>query len=98
MTSLWPAAEAAQVDYETLREAAVRGTPLLGPAAARFERAGLAGLIARPLAPPVFTAVIAGASRPAWTPYVDPRVEAMVDAYQLLLTASEIRPAQEDTS
>ena len=65
MRSLWPATEAAQVDYETLREAAVRGTPLLGPAAGRFERAGLAGLIARPLTPAVFTAVIAGASRPA---------------------------------
>ena len=40
MSKRWPAVEAAQVDYETLREAAVRGTPLVGAAAARFERAG----------------------------------------------------------
>ncbi|HSS10165.1 MAG TPA: hypothetical protein VLL25_09780 [Acidimicrobiales bacterium] len=96
--SLWPAAESAQADYETLREAAMRGTPLLGAAAARFERGGLAGLIARPLARPVFSALVVGASRPAWTPYADPRTEAMIDAYQLLLATAEHGVAEEGIS
>lgn len=84
---LWPPAEAAQSDYEALRQAAVAGRPLLGVAAARFERAGLAGLIARPLAPPLFSVVISGAVRPAWTPYGDPRTQAMIEVYELLLGA-----------
>ena len=98
MRSFWPAAEAAQVDYETLREAAVRATPLVGPAATRFERGGLAALIVRPSAAPVFTAVVLGATRPAWTPYEDPRAEAMIDTYELLLAASAIDLAQEASS
>jgi hypothetical protein len=85
--TFWPAAEAAQADYEALREAALGGTPLVGLAAARFARAGLAGLIEKPLAGPVFTAVVLGATRPAWTPYADPRTEAMIDTYQMLVAA-----------
>jgi hypothetical protein len=96
--TLWPATEAAQVDYEALREAVLRGSPLVGLAAARFERAGLAGLIARPLARPAFTAVVSGAARRAWTPYVDPRTEAVIDAYQLLLAAASLDLANEATS
>lgn len=95
---LWPAAESAQVDYETLREAALCGTSLLGPAAARFERGSLAGLIARPLTRPVFSPLVVGAARPAWTPYADPRTGAMIDAYELLLTAVEHRVAEEGIS
>jgi hypothetical protein len=98
MRTLWPAAEAAQVDYEALREAAVAGIVLVGAAAARFERAGLAGLIVRPLARPVFSAVVVGAARPAWTPYVDPRTEAMIDTYQLLLAATAVGLDEEATS
>lgn len=75
------------MDYETLREAAVGSTPLMTAAAARFERAGLAGLISRPLARPVFSAVLLGAARPAWTPYADPRDDALVEVYELLLAA-----------
>jgi hypothetical protein len=97
MSKRWPAVEAAQADYETLREAAVRGTPLVGAAAARFERAGLAALIIRPLALPVFSAVITGAARPPWSPYADPRSEAIIDVYRLLL-ACETGVAEEATS
>jgi hypothetical protein len=39
----WPPAEAAQVDYERLRAAALAGTPLLEPAAACFATAGWLG-------------------------------------------------------
>jgi len=51
----------------------------------RFERRGLAGLIAWPATVPVFTARLVGASRPAWTPYADPRLEALASSYELLL-------------
>lgn len=88
MSRLWPVAEAAQADYETLRTAALAGTPLLGVAAARFEATGLFGLICRPVAEPVFVARLCGARRPAWTPYGDPRLDALGAAYELILAAA----------
>ncbi len=60
----WPIGEAAQADYETLREAVLTGQRPDSVAAARFERRGLAGLIAGPAAEPVFAAVLLGAQRP----------------------------------
>lgn len=84
----WPAAEAAQVDYETLRAATLAGGDTASMAAARFARRGLAGLIAWPSADPVFAATIVGAARPPWTPHVDPRVEALAAGFELLLTAT----------
>jgi hypothetical protein len=87
----WPSAEAAQVGYERLRAAALVGRPLLGPTAACFARCGLAGLIAQPAADEdgVFAAVVCGACRPAWTPYADPRLDALVAGYGLLLGVAE---------
>ena len=76
--SFWPPAEAAQVDYETLRGHVLELTGLPeGLAAARFARRGLAGLIAWPAAEPVFVADLVGAARPAWTPHEDPSVAAL---------------------
>jgi hypothetical protein len=86
VSALWTAGEAAQVDYEQLRQATLEGVALLGVAAQRFTRRGLAGLIAWPAAEPVFDATLIGAVRPAWTPHTDPRAEALADAYALLLT------------
>jgi hypothetical protein len=37
------------------------------------------------VAGPVFVAVVQGAPRPAWTPHTDPRLEALVAGYGLLL-------------
>ena len=88
MRTLWPVGEAAQADYETLRAAVLAGTPLLGAAAARFERCGLAGLITHPTAEPTFVATLRGACRPAWTPHADPRVDALAAGYQFILTAT----------
>lgn len=85
MRSFWPALEAAQADYEVLRETVLAGGQVLSIAGGRFERRGLAGLIAWPAAEPVFSARLAGATRPAWTPHVDPRVEALAAGYELLL-------------
>jgi hypothetical protein len=85
MRRFWPPAEAAQVDYEQLRAAVLEGCPLAGPAAARFESEGLWGLIRKPAAPERFTARLWGAIRPPWTPYGDPRVDLLADAYQLVL-------------
>ena len=86
MSRFWPAAESAQADYERLR-AAVLATGALPAevAAARFGRRGVAGLIAWPAAEPVFAAGLRGAARPAWSPYADPRLDALAAAYRLLL-------------
>ena len=87
--SFWPPAEAAQVDYETLRAHVLELTGLPeGLAAARFARRGLAGLIAWPAAEPVFVAELLAAVRPAWTPHEDPRVAALAAGYQFLLDAA----------
>ncbi|MGH9055623.1 MAG: hypothetical protein ACRDYY_07140 [Acidimicrobiales bacterium] len=94
MRAFWPVGEAAQADYEALREAALGGVALCEVTAGRFERAGLAGLIVRPAARPIFVAALAGATRPAWTPYADPRTAALADAYELLTTSAEMRRAE----
>lgn len=87
MRSFWPAAEAAQVDYETLRRAALAGEETFSIAAGRFQRRGVAGLIAWPTAEPVFAASVVGATRPSWTPHVDPRLDALAAGFELLLGA-----------
>lgn len=81
----WPIGEAAQADYETLREAVLSGQPPQSLMAARFARRGLAGLIAWPVAEPVYTAVMVGAERARWMPYADPRFDALAAGYELLL-------------
>ncbi|MFN2506129.1 MAG: hypothetical protein ABR540_18245 [Acidimicrobiales bacterium] len=89
MRAFWPPAEGAQADYEALRTAVVAGTTPVGPASARFSRAGLVGLIHRPSAEPVFVASLRGAERPAWSPHVDPRVEALAAGYRLVLSVDD---------
>jgi hypothetical protein len=89
MRPLWPPGEAAQADYEALRDAALAGTPLADATAARFTKGGLAALIARPLAEPVFLAVVHGAPRHPWTPHTDPRLEALLAGFQLLVLDTE---------
>jgi len=81
----WPIGEAAQADYELLREAVLAGEQLQSLTAARFARRGLAGLIAWPAAEPVYAAILIGAERARWTPYVDPRLDALAAAYELIL-------------
>jgi hypothetical protein len=85
MRSLWPAGEAAQADYEALRAAVLAGAVLADAAAARFARGGLAALIARPHAEPVFVAVVRGAPRAPWSAHGDPRSDALVGGFGLLL-------------
>jgi hypothetical protein len=86
MRSLWPVAEAAQADYESLRRSVLAGAPWRGDAIARrFERCGLAGLVRAPAAEPVYLAELVGALRPAWCGREDPRLEALRDVYAFLL-------------
>jgi hypothetical protein len=84
----WPSSEAAQADYEILREAVLSGHPIQSLAAARFARRGLAGLIAWPAAEPVYTAAIVSTERGRWTPYADPRLDALAAGYELILRVS----------
>ena len=81
----WPVGESAQAHYETLREAVLHGEPLQTLTAARFARRGLAGLIAWPGAEPVYVATVQGARRAPWTPYADPRLNALAAAYEFIL-------------
>ena len=82
----WPVGEAAQANYEALRaHALATGAMPDSLIAARFARRGLPGLIAWPSADPVFDAALLGAPRPPWTPHADPRLDALADAFALLL-------------
>jgi hypothetical protein len=86
----WPATDGAQLDYEHLREMALVGTPLIGPAAERFQHGGLVALIRRPSsAAPRLIASLVEIPRPRWSPYIDPRFEALTDAYALLEAAAQ---------
>lgn len=95
----WPRVEPAQRDYEALRLDAIGGRPLGEDAPAiRFARWGLAGLIDRPLYEPVFEAVWVVEARPPWTPYADPRLDLLAQAYGILFEApgrSPMGPAEE---
>jgi hypothetical protein len=96
MRTFWPVAEAAQADYEALRDAALGGVAVASPAATVFGRAGLGGLIAAPAAEAAFMAHLYPARRPPWHPYDDPRLEALAAAFELVLSAPLSRtPARE---
>lgn len=81
----WPISEPGQTDYEILREAVLSGQSLQTVAAARFARQGIVGLITQPSTETSFTSFVIGAERPAWTPYADPRVDALTAGYELIL-------------
>lgn len=84
----WPAAEPAQLDYERLRVLALTGVLLVGPEAERFRRSGLAALIRKPSASrAALVATLTSVARPRWSPYEDPRLTALADAYELLISA-----------
>jgi hypothetical protein len=81
----WPAADPVQLEYERLREMALAGTRLIGPEAERFQHGGLAALIRRPSSSASRLIVtLVEVPRPRWSPYVDPRLDALADAYALL--------------
>jgi hypothetical protein len=89
----WPVGEAAQADYEALRRQVLASGALPDClAAARFARRGLAGLIAWPAAEPVFRGELVGAVRPPWTPYDDPRLDALAAGFAVLLDAAATLP------
>lgn len=87
----WPVVEAAQADYEELRAVTLAGGRSLTVAARRFDRRGLAGLIAWPASEPVFAATVVGAGRPPWSPHADPRLAALVAACALVLDVGASR-------
>jgi hypothetical protein len=83
----------AQIDYETLRAHVLDHDRMPDDlAAARFARRGVAGLIAWPVSDPIFVAELDGASRPAWNPHHDSRLEALAAGYQFLLNAAAALP------
>jgi hypothetical protein len=81
----WPAADPVQLEYERLRAMALAGTRLIGPEAEHFQHGGLAALITRPRSSASrLIATLVEVPRPHWSPYVDPRLDALADAYALL--------------
>lgn len=92
MRRFWPVGESAQADYETLREQVLEGADLLNLAAVRFQRLGLAALIASPASAPIWQAQLVGARRPRWSPHDDPRVHALAAGYAWLLSAESEHP------
>ncbi len=96
MRAFWPPAEGAQADYEALRSVVLSDATPVGPAAARFWRDGMVGLIRRPSAQPVFVAVVEGEARAPWSPHVDPRVEVLAAGYRLVLSNNEVRDSHEE--
>ncbi len=85
MSRFWPPRDAAQIDYERIRERMLSGDGGLDLVTIRFQRAGLAGLIARPVSEPFWVARMVGGRRPPWSPHADPRIDALADAYQAVL-------------
>ena len=81
----WPATDPVQLEYERLREMALAGTRFIGPEAERFQHGGLVALIRRPGSTASrLIATLVEVPRPRWSPYVDPRLDALADAYALL--------------
>ena len=81
----WPVGEAAQADYEALRTHVLATGPASNSLMPRGSPA--AAYPADRLAEhePVFDAALLGAHRPPWTPHDDPRLDALADAFALLL-------------
>jgi hypothetical protein len=85
MRTLWPVTDRIQAEYESLRALALADAELGGPFALRFAQQGLVGLIAwRRIELPLSVSLV-GAQRPPWTPYADPRLDALAAVYEFLL-------------
>lgn len=82
----WPAVEAAQAEYEALRQAALAAEPCPSELAlARLRRCGLAGLLGWRATEPAWLGELVGAERPAWCGREDPREQALCEVYGFLL-------------
>jgi hypothetical protein len=85
MRTLWPVTDPIQAEYESLRALALADADLRGPPALRFAQQGLVGLIAWKRIESPFSMSLVGAQRPPWTPYTDPRLDALAELYEFLL-------------
>ena len=88
MRAFWPAAEAAQTEYESLRSAALSRVSPSTPTWLRFGRHGLIALITTPEFDPTFSAAVVGVSRPPWSPHNDPRLEVLAAGYEFVLAGA----------
>jgi hypothetical protein len=95
MKTLWPVTDHIQAEYESLRVLALADADLCGPSALRFARQGLAALIAWRRIESPFNVSLAGARRPPWSPYDDPRLDALAALYEFLLG---VGPAQSEVA
>jgi hypothetical protein len=92
VSRLWPVAEPAQADYESLRMIVLGGGRLDDLLSARrFARRGLAGLISWPQAEPAYLGSVIGAARPPWSGSEDPREAQLAEVFAFMLTEQPIR-------
>jgi hypothetical protein len=95
----WPATDPVQLEYERLREMTLAGTRLIGPEAERFQRGSLIALIRRPgVAVPHLVATLIEVPRPRWSPYFDPRLDALADAYALVAAVARDADQSQETA
>lgn len=96
MSLLWQPREAAQLEYESLRERVLLGDQFEDEeSACRFARWGLAGLLeSKQCQEPCWEVRLSVLPRPAWTPYVDPREAQLMVAFDWLLKSDERRPGR----
>ena len=95
----WPATDPVQLEYERLREMALAGTRPIGPEAERFQRGSLIALIRRPgVGAPRLVATLIEVPRPRWSPYLDPRLDALADAYALVAAVARDADQPQETA
>lgn len=96
MSRFWPVREPGQAVYERLRAAALAGRSPLDRDAMRFERGGLPVLIVKPASvESLLVARLVAAPRPPWSPYADPRLDNLAEAYQLVIAGASLPNALE---
>jgi hypothetical protein len=81
MRTLWPVTDRIQAEYESLRALALADAELGGPSALRFAQQGLVGLISWRRIELPFSVSLVDAQRPPWTPYADPRLDALMPGF-----------------
>lgn len=87
MSLQWSLADPAQNAYERLRAQVLLGEDLEADRMQGFHELGLAGLLLGPSRQTSWLVTVHGAKRPRWTPYEDPREQALVDTFAFVLAA-----------
>lgn len=89
MSLAWSRTEPARTAYERLRDQVLLSKNIEPDHVDGFCELGLAGLLLGSTRQTCWQATLQGARRPPWTPYQDPRQQALVDAFVFVLGLEE---------